>query len=138
MSIKIRLQDNSPEEIVRDKGGDVVLCVPKYSSNAVQHLSTHPTANPTTPWRGGWGGVVWPGQGWGQTVMVVAVGCGWMGEWGGEGMVEPGEQNRHSFHVAASHTQLIQEGNGSIQIGASWWDWEHKLDAQMMTTLASA
>ena len=120
INIQGKANRNSPEEIVSDEAGDVVLCVPEYCSNAVQHLSTHPTTDTTSPWRRGRGRLVRPGQRWSQAVVVVTVGGGRLGQWGGEGVVEPGQQDRHSFHAAASHTQLIKKSYGCIQVGASW------------------
>lgn len=109
----------SPEERVSDEAGDVMLSVPEHRSDAVQHLGTHATADPARPRGGRRRGVLRPGQRWPQAVVVVVGGHGGLGWRGGDGMVEPGQQDRHALHAAAAHTQLIQQGDGRVQVGAS-------------------
>lgn len=109
----------SPEEGVSDEAGDVVLSVPEHRGDAVQHLGTHATADAACPRGGRRRGVLWPGQGRPQAVVVVVGGhCG-LGGRGGDGMVEPRQQDRHALHAAAAHTQLVQQGDGRVQVGAS-------------------
>lgn len=113
-------KEDLPEEGINDEASDVVLRVPQHCGDAVQHLGTHSTADPTRPRGGGRGGVLWPGQGRPQTVVVVIGDCGnGLGRWGGDGVVEPRQQDRHTLHAAAAHTQLVQQGDGCVQVGAS-------------------
>lgn len=102
------LQAGSPKEGVCDEASDVVLSVPEHRSNAVQHLSTHSTADSPCTWGRRGRGVLWSGQRRPQTVVVVVGDCGdGLGRRGGDGVIEPRQKDRHALHAAAAHTQLI-------------------------------